>query len=71
MRNYQLLIKQGNMRVLILLYSPMQNLLFGPELQWGKRQNNDFAGDPVFNLPAAKGNTGTDVKIQFSVRYSF
>jgi hypothetical protein len=40
-------------------------------LQWGKRQNNDFAGDPRFNLAAAKGNSGTDVKLQFSFRYFF
>jgi hypothetical protein len=54
-----------------LLYSPIKNCILGPELQWGMRQNNDFGGDPQFNLPAAKGNSGTDVKLQFSFRYSF
>jgi hypothetical protein len=63
--------KTGQYASINLLYTPMQNLLFGPELQWGKRHNNNFAGDPVFNLPAVNGNTGTDVKIQFSVRYAF
>ncbi|MGQ7945913.1 DcaP family trimeric outer membrane transporter [Flavobacterium sp. WC2509] len=63
--------KSGQYASVNILYSPIKNLILGPELQWGKRHNNDFAGDPVFNLPAAKGNTGDDVKIQFSLRYSF
>ncbi|PKB16707.1 DcaP family trimeric outer membrane transporter [Flavobacterium sp. 5] len=63
--------KTGQYASINLLYSPVENLVLGPELQWGKRQNNDFAGDPVFNLPAAKGNSGEDIKIQFSARYSF
>nr|WP_315157780.1 DcaP family trimeric outer membrane transporter [uncultured Flavobacterium sp.] len=63
--------KTGQYASVNLLYSPVDNLLLGPEFQWGKRKNNDFAGDPVFNLPAAKGNTGEDFKIQFSVKYSF
>jgi len=54
-----------------LLYSPIKNFVAGPELQWGMRHNNDFAGDPEFGLAAAKGNTGNDVKLQFSVRYVF
>lgn len=63
--------KTGQYASVNLLYTPIPNLVLGPELQWGKRQNNDFKGDPVFNLPAALGNSGTDVKIQFSVRYAF
>jgi hypothetical protein len=53
------------------LYSPVKNCILGPELQWGMRQNNDFGGDPQFNLLAAKGNSGNDVKLQFSFRYVF
>lgn len=63
--------KTGQYASVNVLYSPVDNLVLGPEFQWGKRQNNDFAGDPVFDLPAAKGNSGEDFKIQFSVRYSF
>jgi hypothetical protein len=63
--------KSGQYASINLLYAPIPNMILGPELQWGKRQNNDFAGDPFFNLPAAKGNSGTDVKLQFSLRYSF
>jgi hypothetical protein len=63
--------KTGQYASVNLLYSPVKNFVLGPELQWGKRQNNDFSGDPTFTLPAAKGNTGEDVKLQFSVRYVF
>jgi hypothetical protein len=63
--------KTGQYASVNLLYSPVKNCLLGPELQWGMRQNNDFAGDLTFNLPAAKGNSGTDVKLQFSFRYIF
>lgn len=63
--------EKGQYASVNLLYSPVKNCILGPELQWGMRQNNDFAGDPQFNLPAAKGNNGTDVKLQFSFRYTF
>jgi len=63
--------KKGQYASINLLYSPVKNCVLGPELLWGQRENNDFAGDPQFNLPAAKGNTGTDVKLQFSFRYVF
>lgn len=63
--------KQGQYASVNLLYSPVKNCVFGPELLWGHRQNNDFAGDPLFDLPAAKGNSGSDVKLQFSFRYVF
>jgi len=63
--------KTGQYASINLLYSPIENMILGPEFQWGMRKNNDFAGDPVFNLPTAKGNTGEDFKIQFSLRYSF
>lgn len=63
--------EKGQYASVNLLYSPVKNLILGPELQWGTRQNNDFAGDPQFNLPAAKGNNGNDVKLQFSFRYTF
>jgi hypothetical protein len=63
--------KKGQYASINLLYVPAKNCLMGPELQWGMRQNNDFEGDPRFNLPAAKGNSGTDLKLQISFRYSF
>ena len=63
--------KKGQYASVNLLYSPVKNCVLGPELQWGMRQNNDFEGDPRFNLPAARGNSGTDVKLQFSFRYAF
>lgn len=63
--------KKGQYASINILYSPIKNLVLGPELQWGQRNNNDFKGDPQFNLPAANGNIGTDVKLQFSARYVF
>lgn len=63
--------KTGQYASVNLLYSPAKNFILGPELQFGMRQNNDFAGDPRFNLPVANGNSGTDVKVQFSLRYVF
>ena len=41
-----------------LLYYPADNLMFGAELLWGKRTNNDGASDD-------------DVRFQFSAKYSF
>jgi hypothetical protein len=41
-----------------LLYYPAENLMFGAELLWGKRTNNDGASDD-------------DVRFQFSAKYSF
>ena len=41
-----------------LLYTPESNLMFGAELLWGKRTDND-------------GDVGTDSRVQFSVKYSF
>lgn len=63
--------KMGQYASVNLLYTPVKNFVLGPELQWGMRHNNDFAGDPEFGLPAANGNSGNDVKVQFSVRYVF
>jgi hypothetical protein len=63
--------KTGQYASINLLYSPAKNCILGSELQWGKRQNNDFGGDPYFNLPAEKGNSGTDLKLQFSFKYAF
>jgi hypothetical protein len=63
--------KTGQYASVNLLYSPVKNCVLGPELQWGRRENNDFAGDPQFDLAAKEGNIGTDVKLQFSFRYIF
>ena len=41
-----------------LLFTPTEHLLFGAELLWGKRENNDGANDD-------------DVRFQFTAKYSF
>lgn len=63
--------KKGQYASVNLLYSPVKNCILGPELLWGMRENNDFEGDPQFNLPSAQGNSGNDIKLQFSFRYIF
>lgn len=50
--------EKGEYASVNLLYAPDQNLLFGSELLWGKRTDND-------------GDSGTDTRLQFTVKYSF
>jgi len=41
-----------------VMFYPVKNVMFGPELQWGKRENQN-------------GFTSDDVRIQFTVKYNF
>jgi hypothetical protein len=51
--------KKGQYALANLLYHPTSNLFFGPEIQWGDREN------------FSDGFTSDDVRIQFSARYDF
>lgn len=51
--------KTGQYALGNLLYYPTSNLFLGPELQWGRRENN------------SDGWSVDDVRIQFSVKYNF
>jgi hypothetical protein len=51
-----------------LLYQPFSNLMWGGELQWGERQNNDDGG---VDLSGNEVESSDDLRIQFSVKYSF
>ena len=51
--------KKGQYALANVLYYPTSNLFLGPEIQWGKREN------------FRDGFTSDDVRIQFSVKYSF
>ena len=51
--------KRGQYALANLLYYPAPNVFLGPEVQWGKREN------------FRDGFTSDDVRIQFSVKYSF
>ncbi len=51
--------KRGQYALANVLYYPTANLFLGPEVQWGKREN------------FSDGFTSDDVRIQFSVKYSF
>jgi len=41
-----------------VMFYPVKNVMFGPELQWGKRENQN-------------GFTSDDVRLQFTVKYNF
>ena len=51
--------QKGQYALANVLYYPTSNLFLGPEIQWGKREN------------FRDGFTSDDVRIQFSVKYSF
>jgi len=42
-----------------VMFYPVKNVMFGPEIQWGKREN------------ARDGFSSDDLRIQFSVKYNF
>jgi hypothetical protein len=50
---------RGHYALINLMHYPAPNVMLGPELQWGKRENNsdDFTSD--------------DFRIQFSAKYNF
>ncbi len=51
--------KRGQYALANVLYYPAANVMLGPEVQWGKREN------------FKDGFTSDDVRIQFSARYNF
>jgi len=51
--------KTGQYALANALYTPIKDLMFGPELQWGKRENN------------SDGFSVDDLRVQFSVKYNF
>ena len=51
--------KKGQYALANVLYYPVANVLLGPEVQWGKREN------------FKDGFTSDDVRIQFSAKYNF
>lgn len=51
--------ESGQYALANLLFYPVKNVMFGPELQWGKREN------------ARDGFSSDDFRVQFSVKYNF
>jgi hypothetical protein len=51
--------KRGDYALVNLLFYPVKNVMFGPEVQWGRREN------------FRDGFTSDDLRVQFSVRYNF
>jgi hypothetical protein len=51
--------QKGQYALVNLLHTPVKNVMYGPELQWGKRTNN------------SDGFSSDDFRIQFSAKYTF
>ena len=51
--------KTGQYALVNALYTPVAGVMFGPELQWGSRENN------------SDGWSVSDLRVQFSVKYNF
>jgi len=51
--------KSGQYALVNFLIYPVKNVMFGPELQWGRRDNN------------SDGFSVDDFRVQFSVKYNF
>jgi hypothetical protein len=51
--------KTGEYALVNALYYPVDNLMLGPEFQWGRRENN------------SDGWSADDYRLQFSVKYNF
>jgi hypothetical protein len=51
--------KTGQYALVNFLVYPVKNVMFGPELQWGRRENN------------SDGFSVDDFRVQFSVKYNF
>jgi len=51
--------KHGDYALANVMFYPVKGLMYGPELQWGRREN------------ARDGFTSDDVRVQFSVKYNF
>jgi hypothetical protein len=54
-----------------IMYKPVKQVALGFEYQYASRQNTNFAGDPFFGLPAAKGNSFHINKLQLMLVYRF
>lgn len=51
--------KKGDYALANVLFYPVKDVMFGPEVQWGRREN------------FRDGFTSDDLRVQFSVRYNF
>lgn len=63
--------RSGGYATVNALYTPIKQVTLGLEYQYADRQNANFIGDPVFALPAARGNTFATNRIQAMLIYRF
>jgi len=63
---------KGQYALANLLYYPVKNVMWGGEIQWGDRTNNDDDGTTLDNFDnPVDVDSFDDLRIQFSVRYNF
>jgi hypothetical protein len=60
--------RRGQYALANLLYYPVKNLMWGGEIQYGKRENND---DDGVDLDGNQVDSFDDYRVQFSVKYNF
>ena len=61
--------KRGDYALANLLYHPLPNLMYGVELQYGKRQNK---GDGQTDTVSGEViESFDDIRVQFSIKYTF
>jgi len=60
--------KKGQYALANLLYHPVPGLMWGGELQWGDRTNNNDGG---LDLAGNTVESSDDLRLQFSVKYNF
>jgi hypothetical protein len=63
--------KRGHYALANLLYHPLPNLLYGIELQYGKRQNKGDGQTDTVDGALRNIESFDDFRIQFSVKYTF
>jgi len=51
--------RHGDYALANVMFYPVKGVMFGPEIQWGRRENN------------SDGFTSDDLRIQFTAKYNF
>jgi len=63
--------KRGDYALANLLYHPLPNLMYGVELQYGKRQNKGDGQTDTVDGSLRNIESFDDFRIQFSIKYTF
>ena len=63
--------KRGDYALANLLYYPIPNLMYGVELQYGKRTNKGDGQTDTVDGTLRNIESFDDVRVQFSIKYTF